>query len=128
MIRITAALVLLLGTAAILPAQTVSADEFEKLVKDKKVFLLDVREPKELTEEGAIEGYHLIPISQLESRLNEVPKDKTIVTLCRRGGRANRAAELLRSKGYKVAASCGITQWKESGKKVTYPKEDEIKK
>jgi len=46
----------------------------------KKVYFLDVREPKELTELGTIKGYVNIPLGQLEGRLSEIPKDKLIVT------------------------------------------------
>ncbi|MBL8175957.1 MAG: hypothetical protein JNK48_14870 [Bryobacterales bacterium] len=58
-----------------------SAEEAEKALKGDNVFLLDVREPKELEEFGTIKGYVNIPLGQLESRLKEVPKDKVIVTL-----------------------------------------------
>jgi rhodanese-related sulfurtransferase len=54
-------------------------------------------------------------MSQLESRLGEIPKDKVIVTYCMRGTRAGRAAAILESKGYKVFGSCGITEWKDKG-------------
>jgi rhodanese-related sulfurtransferase len=47
--------------------------------KGENLFYLDVREPKELEADGALRGYVNIPIGQLESRLKEVPKDRTIV-------------------------------------------------
>jgi rhodanese-related sulfurtransferase len=39
-----------------------------------------VREPKELEELGTIKGYVNIPLSQIENRLSEIPKNKLIVT------------------------------------------------
>jgi rhodanese-related sulfurtransferase len=55
--------------------------ELEKLLQDEKnLFFLDVREPKEIQELGSIKGYVNIPLGQLESRLNEIPRDKLIVT------------------------------------------------
>jgi rhodanese-related sulfurtransferase len=42
--------------------------------------LLDVREPKEIEELGGYEGAINIPVTQLEKRLGELPKDKTILT------------------------------------------------
>jgi rhodanese-related sulfurtransferase len=57
-----------------------SADELKELLEKKKIFFLDVREPKELTELGTIKGYVNIPLGQLEGRLFEIPKDKLIVT------------------------------------------------
>jgi hypothetical protein len=60
--------------------QRIAADAIDKLLADGKAILLDVREPKELEELGTREGYINIPIGQLEGRLSELPKDKTILT------------------------------------------------
>ena len=65
-----------------LPAQTLSTAELEKYLKDgKNIYYLDVREAKEIEELGSVEGYVNIPLGELEKRLNEVPKDKLIITL-----------------------------------------------
>ena len=58
----------------------VKAGDIDSVMQDKKVFFLDVREPKELEESGSYEGYVNIPMSQLESRLGELPKDRPILT------------------------------------------------
>ncbi len=50
-----------------------------RLDAGEDVFLLDVREPRELEEIGTIEGYVNIPMDQLEARLSEIPKDRPIV-------------------------------------------------
>ncbi len=50
-----------------------------RLAAGEDIFLLDVRTPEELQQDGAIEGYAHIPIADLEGRLAEVPKDKPIV-------------------------------------------------
>ena len=60
-------------------AKRVQADDIDKLLAGGKVVLLDVREPWELEEFGTREGYINIPIAELEQRLNELPKDKTIL-------------------------------------------------
>ena len=62
------------------PDRRVQADEIDKYIREKKVFFLDVREPKELEELGTIEGYYNIPLGELEKRLGELPKDKLILT------------------------------------------------
>jgi rhodanese-related sulfurtransferase len=62
--------------------QNISTVELEKYLKEgKDIFFLDVREPKEIQELGSVEGYVNIPLGELEKRLNEVPKDKLIITL-----------------------------------------------
>jgi hypothetical protein len=62
------------------PDRRVSAEEIDKYIQEKKVFFLDVREPKELEELGTLEGYYNIPVGELEKRLGELPKDKLILT------------------------------------------------
>ncbi len=62
------------------PDCRVQADEIDKYIQEKKVFFLDVREPKEIEELGTLEGYYNIPIGELEKRLGELPKDKLILT------------------------------------------------
>jgi hypothetical protein len=58
----------------------VKAEDIDSVMQDGKVFFLDVREPKEIEEGGGYEGYVNIPMSQLESRLGELPKDRPILT------------------------------------------------
>ena len=55
--------------------------EILKAVKKKKIFKLDVREPDEIETLGTIKGYVNIPLGQLEARINEIPKDKIILTV-----------------------------------------------
>ena len=64
-------------------------------------FILDVRNPPELTVD-AIEGAVNIPLPQLRSRLNELPKDKEINVLCRSAQRAYYATRILLQNGYKA--------------------------
>ena len=57
--------------------QRVQASDNHAALADSNVILLDVREPWEL---GPREGYINIPLAELEERLDELPKDKTILT------------------------------------------------
>lgn len=59
----------------------VTGQQIADLLDDPDIFLLDVRNPDELPEQGAIEGYTLIPIDELADRLDELPRDKKILTL-----------------------------------------------
>ena len=58
----------------------VQAADLDAVLGDENVVLLDVREPWELEEFGTREGYINIPLGELEDRLDELPKDKTILT------------------------------------------------
>ena len=61
-------------------APKMASDDVMALLEKGEVFFLDVREPKELLELGTLEGYVNIPLGQIEKRLNEIPKDKAIIT------------------------------------------------
>ena len=62
------------------PEKELSADELKAMLDKKvKLFYLDVREPKELEELGTIDGHVNIPMSQLEARISEIPRDVLIV-------------------------------------------------
>ena len=58
----------------------VKAEEIDSVMAGQDAILLDVREPREIEELGGYEGAINIPVTQLEKRLGELPKDKTILT------------------------------------------------
>ena len=62
--------------------------------------LLDVRDVNECAA-GILEGGINIPVSELESRFNEIPKDKEVFIYCKAGRRAQKAELFLRHKGFK---------------------------
>ncbi|HHT9126978.1 MAG TPA: rhodanese-like domain-containing protein [Candidatus Brocadiia bacterium] len=84
---------------------TISPNELKQRLDSKNVpILLDVREVKELADDlGHLPGIKHIPIGSLSSRLSELDadKDKEIVTICRMGGRATKAAKILTKAGFK---------------------------
>jgi 3-mercaptopyruvate sulfurtransferase SseA len=58
----------------------VQVENVDTVMSKGDVVLLDVRDPKEIDELGGYEGAINIPLPQLEKRLAELPKDKTILT------------------------------------------------
>ena len=58
----------------------VKADTIDSMMSNGDAILLDVREPTEIDELGGYDGAINIPITQLEKRLGELPKDKTFLT------------------------------------------------
>lgn len=62
-------------------------------------YILDVREISEL-DKGRIIGSHNIPLSELRSRINEIPRDKDIYVHCRSGQRSYNAVRTLQNLGY----------------------------
>ena len=67
----------------------------------KNGFLLDVREPVELAVEN-VPGAVNIPLGQLRSRLEELPRDKEINVVCRSGQRAYYATRILLQNGFQA--------------------------
>ncbi|PNY82645.1 rhodanese-like domain-containing protein [Deinococcus koreensis] len=78
--------------------------------------LVDVREPNEYQEVHA-EGALLMPLSEFESRVAELPKDRELVMICRSGARSARAGEYLMQNGYSQVANLtgGTLAWVEAG-------------
>ena len=69
-------------------------------------FVLDVREPVELAVEG-VDGSVNIPIGQLRTRLDELPRDREILVLCRSGQRAYTATRCLQQNGFDARVISG---------------------
>jgi rhodanese-related sulfurtransferase len=85
------------------------ADEFNK--RRTEFHLLDVREDDEWAA-GHIEGAQHIPLGQLSGRLSELPKERTIVAVCRSGGRSEAAVRGLRKLGYEAEnLEGGVNAW-----------------
>lgn len=109
----------------------ISAVELKKVLasrRNRKVFLLDVREPKELEQEGAIKGAINVPLGTLAGRLAEVPKGVRLVSICRRAHRAGRAADLLEKNGYSGIRTFAMNDWRENGYRLEHPKAPPVKK
>jgi rhodanese-related sulfurtransferase len=78
----------------------VEPDEIRaRLARGEDVFLLDVREPDEVAEWAYPIGVN-IPLGQLGERLDELPRDTTIVVACHLGGRSAAAADALSNAGW----------------------------
>jgi NADPH-dependent 2,4-dienoyl-CoA reductase/sulfur reductase-like enzyme/rhodanese-related sulfurtransferase len=69
-------------------------------------FLLDVRNPPELTVES-VPGAVNIPLPQLRARLGELPRDREINIICRSAGRAYFATRILMQNGFKARIISG---------------------
>jgi rhodanese-related sulfurtransferase len=80
------------------------------------VFLLDVRETFEQYQSKIdYENSKLIPVGELQSRLDELDaqKESEIVCLCRSGGRSEQACKLLEKEGFENVKNLkgGINEW-----------------
>ena len=62
-------------------ARRVTADEMDAMVKKGQAIIVDVRNQASF-DQGHIPGAQLIPAGEILNHLNELPRDKTIVTYC----------------------------------------------
>ena len=94
----------------------VSMDEFQNKILDQKTVILDVRTEEEYFGPlGHIEGSILIPINELENRLNELHeyKKNTIYVVCRSGNRSGLGKDILNENNFTaVNVNGGMLNWK----------------
>ncbi len=86
------------------------------LLDNEDVFVIDVREQFEY-DEGHIPGIPLIPMSEFQSRLDEIPTDKEVIVTCRSGNRSGQVTDFLRQEGYTNIHNMegGIVAWQAAG-------------
>jgi sulfur-carrier protein adenylyltransferase/sulfurtransferase len=84
----------------------------QRLDRGEKLKIVDVREPNEY-QINRIAGSVLIPLGDVPKRYNELDPDGEIVVQCKSGVRSARAADFLRSVGYKRVLNLkgGILDW-----------------
>jgi rhodanese-related sulfurtransferase len=88
----------------------------EKLASEGKPLVLDVRQPQEVQAEGRVQDSLFIPMNELPSRVAELPRDREIVALCKRGQRSFNVAQWLRQQGYDASSlSGGLDAWRALG-------------
>lgn len=96
---------------------TVTPQDVQKRIESgENLFVLDVRQPEEY-KEVHVAGSTLIPLPDLAMRLSEVPRDQTIVAICRSGNRSGVAMSMLARAGFHEVANLegGIIAWQKQG-------------
>lgn len=103
----------------------VDANEFEKIIKDTTVTVVDVRTAAEHAE-GYIPGtdFNIDVLEDTYTKIatDSLPKDKPVALYCRSGNRSKLAARILAGKGYEIIElGTGFRGWVAAGKKVVNP-------
>jgi rhodanese-related sulfurtransferase len=87
------------------------------LINRERAVVVDVSEADEFAA-GHVVGARSVPLGDLEKRLPEVVKNKTVplVLVCATGGRANRALAVAKKLGYDKAQvmAGGLKAWKDA--------------
>jgi hydroxyacylglutathione hydrolase len=81
--------------------------------------LVDVREPEEFAR-GHVASAVSLPQAELANRLNEIPRDRPILTICQTGMRSLRSAQFLLQQGFDHVSSVagGTAAWRAAGRPV----------
>ncbi len=104
------------GVGSISPAEA-----YLRLQARPEVVIVDVRQPVE-TRSGTVPGAVLIPLSEFGRRLDELPRDRPILTICRSGHRSPLAARQLKQAGYDVTdVDGGMMAWERAGLPIVPP-------
>ena len=110
--------------------RNMSVDEVARELETGSVTLVDIREPDEVTREGAIPGAVAAPRGMLEFwadpsspyHRQEFDPGRRTILYCASGGRSALAVATLQSLGYSDIAHLdgGMKAWKEQGRPVTH--------
>jgi rhodanese-related sulfurtransferase len=86
--------------------------------QDSGAAVLDVRNPDEYAA-GHVTGAVLIPLTELGSRVDEIPDGDPVYVICAVGGRSLTATQALVRAGYAARSVAGGTKaWIKSGRPV----------
>jgi rhodanese-related sulfurtransferase len=93
--------------------KNVSVNEAEKLIAEEKVEVIDVRTQEEFAS-GHIPGAKSLPLQEIESRMDELDKEKAYLIVCRSGNRSAQASEMLVKEGFQHIYNMagGMNEWK----------------
>ena len=95
--------------------KSIDARRAAELVESGEATLLDVRQDAEW-KAGRIRGALHISLAHVSRRAAELPRDKTIITVCRSGHRSASAARRLHRAGYRVEnLHGGMSSWAKEG-------------
>lgn len=92
----------------------------QQLQDGAECLLIDVRTEAEVAR-GGIGGAVHIPLHLLPMKVQDLPKDKTLVFYCQSGGRSAQACAFVSSKGLGAVYNLegGIIGWIRSGKPLS---------
>lgn len=103
-------------------APSIKPQEAYQEIQKGNAILVDVREQEELQSEGIASSAKWIATSEIEVNspkwqkfVEELPKDKTIITYCAAGVRSGRAAARLESMGFRTENVGGYQDWAGAG-------------
>ena len=84
--------------------------ELKKMLNDKEVVLLDVREPYEI-EICNVKGSLFIPMNEIPQNIERLDKEKRYAVMCHSGVRSHHVANYLNSLGHSALNVVGAVSY-----------------
>lgn len=119
--KISCGLMLALGLMACSGAPAdwrVSLEEGRDILEGRQALVFDIREPKEHAT-GVADGALLLPMSQLNQRVGEIPRDpdQPVLLICNTQNRSAKVVEALREAGWTNVRYVhgGMSDWAKRG-------------
>lgn len=101
---------------------TVTIAYMRDALAQNQAIVFDVREPDEHAT-GVIAQAQLLPMSAMPERMHEIPKDRTVLLICRTHNRSATMVRLLRDNGWSDVRYVldGMKSWAEQGLPMVQP-------
>ncbi len=100
--------------------EPIGPDELARMLEgDDPPLVLDVRGAGEYAEGHIPDSLH-VPYGELPRRLDELPRERTVATICKGGKRSGLAASVLQREGFETihVARGGVGTWQKEGRPV----------
>lgn len=107
------------------PSWRVDLDDGRRLLESGQAIVFDIREPDEHAT-GVAAGVRLLPMSTLNQRLNEIPKDpqQAVLLICNTQNRSGSVVQAMREAGWPHVRFIdgGMSEWARRGWPMVAPK------
>jgi rhodanese-related sulfurtransferase len=89
-----------------------NVDQMREAMAAGSAVVFDIREPAEHAK-GVAQGMRLLPMSQLGARLNELPKDTSVLLICNTQNRSKAVVAELQKRGWTNVqfVNGGMKEW-----------------
>ena len=102
----------------------ISLEEGRQLFESKQVVMFDIREPDEHAT-GVANGARLLPMSQLQQRAGEIPKDpaQPVLIICNTQNRSSKVVQAMQEAGWTNVRYVhgGMSTWAKNGWPMVKP-------
>lgn len=102
----------------------VGLEEGRQLFESRQVVMFDIREPNEHAT-GVANGARLLPMSQLNQRASEIPKDpaQPVLIICNTQNRSSKVVQAMKDAGWTNVRYVhgGMSGWAEKGWPMVKP-------